>query len=139
MQVAHLLSSNNWDIFTGALLLSAAPDCSARVTVFNEEDQLQVQKGEGWVTRKGLWAFMGGGVYVVYACLFPDGHVYDVSELSICQGMLDSAAFRQLGADCCKVWLHFGNPEAANRRQRYQPPNESSGGRKKGKKTRRRR
>ena len=103
------------------------------------EPEMQVQKGEGWVTRKGFWSFVGGGDYVVYACLFPDGQIYDVTEASVCQGMLDTAVFRQLGPDCHQVWLHFGNPEAANRRQRYQPPNESAGGRKKGKKARRRR
>ena len=83
---------------------------------------------------------MGLGEYVVYASLFPDGDIYDVTELSICQGMLECQAFRQLGPDCCKVWLHFGNPDAANRRQRYQPANESAGAKKgKGKKARRRR
>ena len=97
---------------------------------------MQVLKGEGWVTRKGFLSFFSMGQFVVYACLFPDGQIYDVTELSVCQGMLDSAAFRQLGPDCCKVWLHFGNPDAANRRQRYQPPNESSGRKGKGKKAR---
>lgn len=106
-----------------------------------EELWLQVQKGEGWVTRRGrgLWSFMGGGECVVYACLWPDGQIYDVTEQCICQGMLDSAVFRQLGPDCHHVWLHFSNPEAANRRQRYQPPDQSAGGRKKSKKAPRRR
>ena len=100
---------------------------------------LQVQKGEGWVTRRGFWSFIGGGEYVVYACLWPDGQIYDLTEQSICQGMLDTAVFRQLGPDCHQVWLHFNNPEAANRRQRYQPRNESAGQKKSKKAPRRRR
>lgn len=85
---------------------------------------MQVKKGEGWVTQSGWFGF---GDYVVYASLFPDGTIYDVTELSVCQGMLNSAAFRQLGSDCCKVWLHFGDPEASKQRQRHQAPNETGG------------
>ncbi len=92
---------------------------------------LQVKMGEGWVTQQGFWSFLNQGELVIYACLHPDGAIYDVTELSVCQGMLDSGAFRQLGVDCCKVWLHFGNPDAARQRQRYQAPQEPpAGGRK---------
>ncbi len=85
--------------------------------------------GEGWVAHKGFMSLFGRGYLVVYACLFPDGTIYDVTEMSVCQGMLSSAAFRQLGPDCCKVWLHFSNPEAGRQRQRHQPPHEAAGGR----------
>lgn len=75
---------------------------------------MQVKKGEGWVTVKYFGLFNLTTEYVVYACLQPDGEIFDVTELATCQGMLRSQAFRLQGADCCKVWLTF-NPQQTQR------------------------
>ncbi|KAA6423225.1 MAG: hypothetical protein FRX49_07212, partial [Trebouxia sp. A1-2] len=98
-----------------------------------------VKMGEGWVTQQGFWSFLNQGELVIYACLHPDGAIYDVTELSVCQGMLDSGAFRQLGVDCCKVWLHFGNPDTTRQRQRYQPAHDFPTGNRKNKRAKGRR
>lgn len=91
--------------------------------------------------------------YTVYACLHPDGDIYEVTELATCQGMLNSTVFQQLGADCCKVWLTF-NPQTSHRDRQKQRQQErhterqarhqqqgtnDSAGRKKGRKGRKRR
>ena len=95
--------------------------------------------------------------YVVYACLDPDGDVYEVTEGAKCQGILHSEAFMSFGSDSCKVWLTFGNANTTHRdrqkqqqqdrrqeryarqQQRQQSTNEDAGGRKKGRKGRKRR
>ena len=115
---------------------------------------LQVKKGDGWVTYKhnGFYRLFNQEL-LVYACLHPEGDIYDVTELATCQGMLDSQTFRQLGVDCCKIWLTF-NPQTTHQERRKQQrherqergyqqqqstPNSNAGGQKRGRKSRKRR
>lgn len=91
---------------------------------------LQVKQGEGWVTKKSSWFSFGSYEVIIYACLGPTGEIYDVTESSVCHGMLQSAAFRQLGPDSCKVWLSFGPPDSTRHRGKQKVQQETAGGRK---------
>lgn len=118
---------------------------------------LQVRKGDGWVHLKQAGLFGFNPEYVVYACLHPDGDVYELTEGAKCQGLLDSETFLSSRADCCKVWFTFGpqtthkdrqkQQQQDQRQERYtrhqqqqqQSTSENAGGRKKGRKGRKRR